>query len=449
MSMRRIVPLAWALALCLTTAPAYAMMKTPAQNGLAARTYPIVARGNHNPWRSTAVRVAAARQSSRPRPVTAAMPNRLTFAMVMSAVPADPNVTPGAVYRVTATDSATATLSINGANVAIPRSSVRELTVTRGARQPIKRVNGRIVVGYDMGTAAQLTSDARDPVSVVAPLAYVVANADGHLQGGLDSAEIAAARATGAQVWPIVQSGFNPAQTTALLHSLPARWTTLSQMVSIAGQAGISGINIDFEDMQPNDAPLLTQLTAGVSTVLHAMGKWVSIDVTPPSSDPNWGIVYDRAALARVVDYVAVMTYDEHFPGVTGAGSVSSIPWMEQSIQNTIAKGVPAAQILVGIPFYTRSWYVQNGQLHSSELPLTAALADLSQPGATVKWSDSQQQDILTYVQNGTSYEIWLENAASLRLRGRFIQSSGLAGAAIWDLSQGAPQYVADLTQSF
>lgn len=369
--------------------------------------------------------------------------------MVMLADPADPNVTPGAVYEVIATNPAAATLSVNGARVAVPRSRVRELTVTSGVRQPIKQINGKIVLGYDMGTATRMTADAADPVSVVSPLAYVVSAANGNLKGGLSSAEIAAATAHGAQVWPIVQSGFNPAQTNALLQSLPARWTTLSQIVSIARHPGISGVNLDFEDMQPNDAPLLTQFAAGMSAVLHAMGKWVSVDVTPPSSDPNWGVVYNRAALARAADYLAVMTYDEHVPGSSQAGSVSSLPWMIKSVQDTVAAGVPASRILLGVPFYTRSWYTQGGRLQTTELPLTAALADLSLPGAAEVWSSRQQQYILSYTQNGVSYKIWMEDPASLKRRGDYVRTANLAGVAIWDLAQGAPQYITDLTQSF
>lgn len=445
MSIRSAV--AWAgvlAALCTVALPVHAMVWSTTPGLPASALFPTVARSNHDAPEG----VRATALESAPAAVSLATPRSLTFAMVMLADPSAPDVAVGSVYAVTATNPAAATLTVNGRSVTVPRASIRELSVPAGTRSPMKRIHGRIVLGYDMGNAARLTADALDPVSVVSPLAFVLSNANGSLQGTLVDAEIATATAAGAQVWPIVQSGFNPARTNAFLSSPAACFTALSQVVAIEQHQGVSGVNLDFEDMQPNDAPLLTRFATGVSTVLHAMGKWVSVDVTPPSPDPHWGIVYDRAALARVADYIAVMTYDEHFPG-SPAGSVSSIPWMTKSIQDTVAAGVPASKILVGVPFYTRSWDKQGGRLQTTELPLTTALSYQLIPGAVERWSSVQQQNVLTYTQDGISYTIWLENAASLKRRGALVRSAGLAGAAIWDLSQGAPQYIQDLVQSF
>ena len=43
-----------------------------------------------------------------------------------------------------------------------------------------------------------------------------------------------------------------------------------------------------------------------------------------------------------VVDYIVIMGYDEHYVG-SDAGSVASLPWVEQGVQDTIAEA-PAAK---------------------------------------------------------------------------------------------------------
>lgn len=48
------------------------------------------------------------------------------------------------------------------------------------------------------------------------------------------------------------------------------------------------------------------------------------------------------------------MGYDEHYAG-SDAGSVASIGFVKNGVSDTIAEGVPAEQIVLGMPFYTQS----------------------------------------------------------------------------------------------
>lgn len=46
---------------------------------------------------------------------------------------------------------------------------------------------------------------------------------------------------------------------------------------------------------------------------------------------------YDRAEQGKVVDYVIIMGYDEHYVG-SDAGSVASLPWVEQGVKDTLSE---------------------------------------------------------------------------------------------------------------
>ena len=72
----------------------------------------------------------------------------------------------------------------------------------------------------------------------------------------------------------------------------------------------------------------------------------------------TWTIEYDRDALAKHVDYIAVMSYDEHYAGSTIPGSVSSLPFVIDAIEGCLEEGVPPEKLLMGVPLYTRVWVV-------------------------------------------------------------------------------------------
>lgn len=63
---------------------------------------------------------------------------------------------------------------------------------------------------------------------------------------------------------------------------------------------------------------------------------------------------YDREEQAVFADYIVVMAYDEHYNG-SEEGSVASIGFVEQGIKDTLEE-VPAEQVILGVPFYTRVW---------------------------------------------------------------------------------------------
>lgn len=351
----------------------------------------------------------------------------------------------GTLYTVVRTAGASLTIQDYAATVTIPKTDAIILTVTEGTRVPPHLIGGKVIQGYDLGGASTLAADTADGISIDSPLWYTIRNQSGALAGGASAAVVADAHARGVQVWPIVSSGFNPAQTDAVLHNPRARDTLLAQIVALIKKGHFDGINLDFEDMKPRDAPLFSAFTRQVGTLLHTMGKGLCVDVTPPSSDPNWGLVYNRAALAKPADYLAVMTYDQHVTG-SAPGSVATIPWMESGIRATIADGVPASKILEGVPFYTRLWYNANGAPGSRVVSMGYALGDLSLPGAVETWNATDGQDVLAFTYGGVSYRSWLENAASLKQRGAQVKAAGLGGVAIWDLAQGSATDVRELS---
>lgn len=355
----------------------------------------------------------------------------------------------GMLYPIAGTQQTNSfSLLVNQQTLQVPASAVSIITVKTGSSIPVKTFGSKVVLAFDDSSSAQMIEHIKENISILSPLSFFVTSSTGTLQGSLSKSLITAAKIQGVQIWPIVESGFNPTRTTSLLQSPTAEFTLLKNIVQAVENNQLDGINLDFEDMVPSDQAPLTRLVNALSEVLHAMGKSLSVDVTPPSNDPNWGVVYDRAAIAQDADYEVVMTYDEHYQGDPIPGSTSSLPWMKQGIVNTMQLGVPASKILIGIPLYTLDWTYSNHTWQSQYLGIDQALSYLSAPNATVKWSSEVHQDILRY-KSSQEHIVWLENAASLSERGAYVKQSGVAGVGLWQIGLSRPSDLKSLMAPF
>ena len=58
----------------------------------------------------------------------------------------------------------------------------------------------------------------------------------------------------------------------------------------------------------------------------------------------------------------------------------------------------------------------------------------LSQVGATPTWDDEVKQNYATWESEGSTYEVWIEDASSLEPKLQLIKEYGLAGSAAWRL---------------
>ena len=142
---------------------------------------------------------------------------------------------------------------------------------------------------------------------------------------------------------------------------------------------------------------------------------------------------YDRAEQGRVVDYVIIMGYDEHYVGSEEAGSVASLPWVEQGIIDTLEE-VPASRVINAIPFYTRLWKTQGGSLSSEAIGMDQAQEVISKYGVETYWDKNAGQNYGSYETEEGYFQIWIEDAQSVAAKVKLVPKYGLAGVAQWKL---------------
>ena len=267
-------------------------------------------------------------------------------------------------------------------------------------------------------------------VNVISPTWFSVSDNDGNVSSLASGEYVMQAHEKGLKVWGLVDNFSENMSTTTVLSNTAARQNLENQLVTYALKAGLDGINVDFESLSEDVGIHFLQFLRELSIQCHENNLVLSVDNPVPEDFTSH---YDRAEQGKVVDYVIIMGYDEHYVG-SDAGSVASLPWVEQGVKDTLAE-VPAKRTILAIPFYTRLWKTTDGGALTSEaIGMDQAQQAISDNGAETYWDKTTSQNYGTYEGDGATYQIWLDDSKSIAEKVKLIPKYKLAGVAEWKL---------------
>lgn len=278
---------------------------------------------------------------------------------------------------------------------------------------------------------AEMTAEMTG-VNVISPTWFSVTDETGTISSLASADYVKLAHEAGREVWGLIDN-FNEAfdETTDLAYA-SVRSRIIEQLLAEAASCGMDGINVDFENLKEAGIPHYLQFLRELTSAAHAQNLVVSVDTPVPQA---YTMYYQRGEQARFVDYMIVMAYDEHFAGSEEAGSVSSLPFVQQAVEE-MTRVMPADQVICGIPFYTRVWTEKFGQsaITSEVLGMDGAKNYAKENQMTETWDASLGQNVATVETSDARYTIWMEDEQSMEEKLKVIQSSDLAGVAEWKL---------------
>lgn len=267
-------------------------------------------------------------------------------------------------------------------------------------------------------------------VNVISPTWFSVSDNDGNVSSLASGEYVMQAHEKGLKVWGLVDNFSENMSTTTVLSKTSSRQNLENHLVTYALKSGLDGINIDFESLSEDVGIHFLQFLRELSIQCHENNLVLSVDNPVPEDFTSH---YDRTEQGKVVDYVIIMGYDEHYVG-SDAGSVASLPWVEQGVKDTLAE-VPAKRTILAIPFYTRLWKTTDGGALTSEaIGMDQAQQVISENGAETYWDKTTSQNYGTYEGDGATYQIWLEDSQSVAEKVKLISKYKLAGVAEWKL---------------
>lgn len=278
---------------------------------------------------------------------------------------------------------------------------------------------------------AEMTAEMTG-VNVISPTWFSVTDETGTISSLASADYVKLAHEAGREVWGLIDN-FNEAfdETTDLAYA-SVRSRIIEQLLAEAASCGMDGINVDFENLKEAGIPHYLQFLRELTSAAHAQNLVVSVDTPIPQA---YTMYYQRGEQARFVDYMIVMAYDEHFAGSEEAGSVSSLPFVQQAVEE-MTRVMPADQVICGIPFYTRVWTEKFGQsaITSEVLGMDGAKNYAKENQMTETWDASLGQNVATVETSDARYTIWMEDEQSMEEKLKVIQSADLAGVAEWKL---------------
>ena len=207
------------------------------------------------------------------------------------------------------------------------------------------------------------------------------------------------------------------------------------------------GFDVDWEYPQDADAANFRALLEEFRAQMRTVRPGLRLSIAVPHS-PHMMTGVDMAAISALVDQVGVMNYDYTGPWSKMTGFLAPLfadpadPHHPNSIENNIAEyraaGVPAAKLLMGVPFYGYSW-----------TEVKDANNGLFQTGRSIH-ADQPYRYIRTLMERSPIYRDprsrapWLfdgqtfwtyEDAVSVHYKVSYAADKGLGGIMIWELS--------------
>ena len=279
-------------------------------------------------------------------------------------------------------------------------------------------------------------------VNVISPTWFYLTDTSGNIASIASADYVSQAHEKGLQVWGLIDNFTQEVSTTETLSSTAARQNIISQLIQAAKDVGMDGINVDFESLSEDVGIHFLEFLRELSIECHKNNLVLSVDNPVPEDFTSH---YDRAEQGRVVDYVIIMGYDEHYVG-SEAGSVASLPWVEQGIQDTLDE-VPAERVINAIPFYTRLWRTTGGNVTSEAIGMDQAQQTIADNNVETYWDKTTSQNYGKYDIDNSTYQIWLEDAQSVAEKVKLVSKYDLAGVSAWKLgfeNNGIWQVISD-----
>lgn len=272
-------------------------------------------------------------------------------------------------------------------------------------------------------------------VTTISPTWFSLADNKGNIRSLASERYVQRAHNAGVEVWALCNDfDVKNINMYELLSYTSRRERLINELIANAIKYNLDGLNIDFERITNDAGEHFVQFIRELSVKCRSNGIILSVD----NYAPGYTAHYDRKEQGEVVDYVITMAYDEHTNASEESGSVSSITFFNDAIENTL-KEVPAERTIIGIPFYTRLWKEtkEAGEINitSQAYGMTQAENVMKDYDVKLKWDDKTKQYYGQYEEAGAVYKMWLEEEKSIEEKMKLVDKAKVAGVAGWKLS--------------
>ncbi len=218
------------------------------------------------------------------------------------------------------------------------------------------------------------------------------------------------------------------------------------------GQEGLHNVNRP-EDKE-NCTALMADLRAALDKAGEKAGKRYLLTMAVQAAD-EWLEHTEMSKVARSLDFANLMAYDQFEPGGDPMAGHHAPLFTHPSnpkhlsaataVSHFIAAGVPAAKVVLGVPFYGHAWgevpasehgLYQSGKKPKQQIyePFDMIDSKLENQGGFVRYWDDISKAPFLYNADKQLF-VSYDDAESIRLKGRYVTDRGLGGMMFWEYS--------------
>lgn len=205
--------------------------------------------------------------------------------------------------------------------------------------------------------------------------------------------------------------------------------TVAGRLAADVRQHGWDGISVDLESLRPREP---NGLTTFVRELRSRLPKHATLSICVMSAThahryySEWG--YHLAALAKIVDRVELMTYDEHGPWENKPGPIGALSWQRRVVA-AARHYVPEDELDLGVAGYGYGWR-PDGNVQLTDAQARKLAGDRAHFDKAVgEWTATLSDGSV----------LWWSDARSYRLRATLAEQLGLHGLAMWALNSADP----------
>jgi spore germination protein YaaH len=234
----------------------------------------------------------------------------------------------------------------------------------------------------------------------------------------------------------VVNAGFEQDVIHKLLTSPKDRKDVITGLVYIAKKNGYIGWQFDFENISYLDRDLYSSFVEETAKVLHKNKMILSVAAVSRSVDyedtdafKNWGGVFDYARIAKAVDFISLMTYDDP----NSKGPVASLPFIK-SVLSYVKDKIPPEKLSLGIPLYYWGWEKDSAKKITSSGTYSRLSNIMSKFDHVLGFDEALGGAWLTYFWENKQYQLWYQNKQSFEDRLDIIKENNFRGFSAWVL---------------
>jgi spore germination protein len=250
---------------------------------------------------------------------------------------------------------------------------------------------------------------------------------------------VSALAQNGSKIIASIYNEFDEDRLSRLLESKEEQERHIDDLLELISHPDISGLELDYEYMLEKDADAYVEFVNSLAGRVRAEGKTVAVTVHGKSSDE--GLWYAAASqdweqLGKAADSIVIMAYDYSWEG-SDPGPIAPLSWVEEVVEYAEQK-LPREKIILGVGAYGYDW-THDGD--TQDMTILDVQALLEKTGASVSRDAASQGMVFSYTENGTTHEVWFEDAKAIGDKIKLAEESGIAGISIWRLG-GVPDTI-------